>query len=66
MRFRIKVKATQQWNPRPPRNKYEKRYCCLMLCSLGKASARRSDEGLTLEMSAFKLFTMANLRYRLS
>ena len=26
----------------------------------------RSDEGLTLEASAFKLFTAANLRYQLS
>ena len=25
-----------------------------------------SDEGLTLDMSAFKLFTVANLRYQLS
>ena len=25
-----------------------------------------TDEGLTLEMSAFKLFTMANLHYQLS
>ena len=28
--------------------------------------AIRSDEGLTLEMSALKLFTVANLRYQLS
>ena len=27
---------------------------------------RKSDSGLTLEASAFKLFTMANLRYQLS
>ena len=27
---------------------------------------KRSDEGLTLETSAFKLFTVANLRYQLS
>ena len=26
----------------------------------------RSDEGLTLETSAFKLFTVANLRFQLS
>ena len=26
----------------------------------------RSDEGLTLETSAFKLFTVANLRYQLT
>ena len=26
----------------------------------------RSDKGLTLEMSAFKLSTVANLRYQLS
>ena len=26
----------------------------------------RSDEGLTLKKSAFKLFTVANLRFRLS
>ena len=26
----------------------------------------RSDEGLTLETSAFSLFTVANLRFRLS
>ena len=26
----------------------------------------RSDEGLTLETSALKLFTVANLRYQLS
>ena len=29
-------------------------------------SSDLSDEGLTLETSAFKLFTVANLRYQLS
>ena len=29
-------------------------------------SSNRSHEGLTLETSAFKLFTVANLRYQLS
>ena len=28
--------------------------------------SNRSDEGLTLETSAFKLFSVANLRYQLS
>ena len=28
--------------------------------------SNRSDEGLTLEKSAFKLFTVANLRFQLS
>ena len=28
--------------------------------------SNRSDEGLTLETSAFKLFTVANLRFQLS
>ena len=31
-----------------------------------RAIPNRSDEGLTLEMSAFKLFTVANLRFQLN
>ena len=31
-----------------------------------KIYAIRSDEGLTLEASAWKLFTVANLRYQIS
>ena len=42
----------------------------IRLCEILKADVSslhpRSDKGLTLETSAFKLFTMANSRYQLS
>ena len=38
-------------------------YCLFYNCH---DVVHRSDEGLTLETSAFKLFTMANLRLQLS
>ena len=38
--------------------------CILTITEL--SFANRSDERLTLETSAFKLFTVANLRYQLS
>ena len=37
-----------------------------MPCASPLFSSNRSDEGLTIEMSAFKLFTVATLRFLLS